>query len=667
MLNRLHAILWLLWLFPLANAQAQGRFSKAFARPVPNEKAIQIKWIAGLPQEAQYHVLRKATGEKTFTRLTAKPFAPVALPLKPAEPSSTVADRQGRRNYEQFRRSMPKTQDQAKFYQQLFALNVYTDNAFARAAAMYYKDETAVPGQTYQYAISAFYKGQEYSWALTDPVRAENYRPELAPVGLKIKQQDSRRVTLSWTLRPDVLAYNVYRRRGSAGVEEKINPRPVIVIDAVDSKQPTTQFTDTDSTLRPGETYYYRVAALDPFVNPGEMSQPVWLTLKDMEAPTGVTTLRGRVLNRRIRLSWQSSPSRDVAGYQLYRSPSMEKPFLPILVRLLAASDTAYTDDTAPEGSAWYYYLRTEDRAGNGVNTRPILVSHPDLTPPASPTGLTVQTDTLGRVTLTWRPNGESDLNGYFIYRALQNNADNYAQLRLNPIKAATFRDTLLRNNRNPFYYRVTAVDKAGNESEPALLTLRLPDLQPPAAPFGQLATEAGDSVRVVWKASSSEDVKIYHVLRRNEADPKPSFQVVGRTAGLRFADRNVPAGTYSYAVQAVDSTGNLSRLLPPQTVQVVGGQAFRAPNEVNVQVDERNKRVTVAWNQASQPTDFAGYRVLARRRDGSFQTVTSLLSENRAVLTNWEPDADDEFAVVAIRQTGEQVRSNSVKSSTRK
>ena len=653
----------LIWLgLATVCAQNTATSTKAFAAVTPDGKAVQVKWLIFIPRKIQYHILRRNINENKFTRLTTTPLLPAAA----VDPKASATVQAGQQKYLKVVQTIPK-KNEAKFFLKLFATSVYIDNAFAQAAGMFFQDNTAIPGQTYIYAVNAVYEGKEYNWAQSLPVLAGTYKPEPAPVGLKITQEATNRVTLNWTIRPTVMAYNVYRRRGTGGMDEKINRQPVMGIEAVGGKTPASQFTDPDTTLRVGETYYYRIAALDPFVNPGELSQPAWLTIKDMDPPAGATSLHGRVEKKGIRLGWKPSPARDCMGYRLFRSTSLDKSFQPVLPRLLAASDTTFTDETASEGETYYYYLRAEDQAGNGSNTLPVQVSHPDLTPPASPTGLVAQTDTTGHVRLSWRGNTEPDLAGYFVYRGLTQNTDNYAQLQLTPHKLATFRDTLLRNNRNAFYYRITAVDKMGNESKPALLTVRLPDRRPPTPPHMQALTATGDSVQVTWQASSSEDVRIYHVLRQNLNDAKPTYQIVGRTSAKSFADRNVTSGMYSYAVQAVDSTGNQSKPSTAQVVQVVGRYGMTAPKDVKVELDERGKRLVVNWNRSPQPADFAGYRVLARNQGETFRAVTPLLSESQAILTDWEAGTAYEIAVVAVSQTGQQLRSEMIKAVSRK
>lgn len=633
--------------------------TKAFAAVTPDGKTVQVKWLIYIPRTIQYHILRRNVNQKTFTRLTTTPVQATTA----VDPRASGIDQQAQQTYRQVTQTLLK-KSEAKFFLQVFATRVYTDNAFAKAAGMFFADTTAIPGQTYVYAVNAVYRGKEYNWAVSLPVRAGSYRPEPAPVRLTVTQEKTHRIALNWPIRTDVMAYHVYRRRGNTGPDVRISRQPVLAIQAIGGKTPPAQYVDTDTTLRMGETYYYRVAALDPFANPGDAGSPAWLTINDMDPPAPVTAFRGRVDTHKVRLSWQPTRTRDGIGYRLFRSPSLDKPFQPVSPRLLVATDTAYTDETASEGRTYYYYLRTEDQAGNGANTLPVQVSHPDLTPPVSPMDAVAQTDTLGHVSLRWRANQEADLAGYFVYRSLTNTDDNYAQRQLDPITPSTFRDTLLRNNRNLFYYRLTAVDRAGNESKPTTLTVRLPDRRAPMAPFLQTLIAAGDSVQVFWQASVSEDVRSYHVLRASAADTRPVYTVVGRSSRPPFTDRHVPAGAYRYVVQAVDSTGNVSKPSVGQLAEIIGSAVLTAPRNVHVQVDTRSKRLIVNWNRPMQPTDFAGYRVVARDQGETFRAITPLLGDVQAILTEWEAGTDYEIAVVAISRTGQQVKSDAVKAS---
>ena len=97
-------------------------------------------------------------------------------------------------------------------------------------------------------------------------------------------------------------------------------------------------------------------------------------------------------------------------------------------------------------------FLGTCDGGGTGGDT----------TPPAMPTGL-VATAGDGTVDLDWADNGESDLDGYLVYRATSSGGP-YAALTASPILDSVYTDTSVSNGTT-YHYVVSAVDLSGNES----------------------------------------------------------------------------------------------------------------------------------------------------------------------------------------------------------
>ncbi len=102
--------------------------------------------------------------------------------------------------------------------------------------------------------------------------------------------------------------------------------------------------------------------------------------------------------------------------------------------------------------------------------------------PPAAPAGVTASHgDT--RVNLSWDANTESDLAGYNLYRSESTPVDTSAA----PLNGATlltttsYVDTAVTNDVT-YHYVVTAVDTAGNESDPATEVSATPAPLPPSA-----------------------------------------------------------------------------------------------------------------------------------------------------------------------------------------
>lgn len=106
-----------------------------------------------------------------------------------------------------------------------------------------------------------------------------------------------------------------------------------------------------------------------------------------------------------------------------------------------------------------------------------------DTTAPTAPSGLTgASGDSV--IELTWDAVGADDLDGYNVYRSesaidlLSNVGPHNESL----VSDATFSDGEARNGTT-YYYVVTAVDIAANESEPSEVVDKTPFTDPPDRP----------------------------------------------------------------------------------------------------------------------------------------------------------------------------------------
>lgn len=85
----------------------------------------------------------------------------------------------------------------------------------------------------------------------------------------------------------------------------------------------------------------------------------------------------------------------------------------------------------------------------------------PDTAPPSTPTIADVHTRN-GKVVIVWSPNVEADLAGYNVYLA----STPPEKVNVSLIPGAAF--GVQPGNEGLYRYRVTAVDRSGNESAPS-------------------------------------------------------------------------------------------------------------------------------------------------------------------------------------------------------
>jgi hypothetical protein len=407
-----------------------------------------------------------------------------------------------------------------------------------------------------------------------------------------------------------------------------------IVANPIDATTPTVHWTDTDPILVPpyGETrFYYRLICRDVAGSVSAPSAIVGAAVPDTRPP-GPTDLDGADgAPDHITVYWLPNPEPDVAGYQVYRGVcDRGQLYIPgkkqdrprgrcdmTLVGEVAVGDAVamykatgriqFDDFTVPEGSpiCYGYWVRAYDFAQNlydGHDGCPAPTDEIECmrllekTPPPAPivTRMLARSDA---VLLEWIGSPVQDLKAFHVYRS-DNEWDpptflacvfidgsvlpvpwaglvpSCADIPAEP-DPLTARGSYLDTTAVPqaiYWYRVSAVDWLGNESEGADL-LRLPSsstftfthqlpvepvvLAPGAPPA------AGCGLEVRWDpAFDPASLEGFVVFR--SAGGGPYRQVSGIVPDNTFTDRTARHGVrYLYRVQSIDRKGRLSTPSP--------------------------------------------------------------------------------------------------------
>ncbi len=164
-----------------------------------------------------------------------------------------------------------------------------------------------------------------------------------------------------------------------------------------------------------------------------------------------------------IGLTWTANSEPDLAGYNVYRSTSLNGTYVKINSALLTAPK--FTDTTATAGAVSYYRVVAMDTTGNASAAASVSATRTaqDTTPPAMPANFAV-TSTAGGVRFSWTRNTESDFVGYNLYRS-DSPSGSWVKLNVGSyITGTTFSDTSAPIGATS-YYRLVAFDKAGNGS----------------------------------------------------------------------------------------------------------------------------------------------------------------------------------------------------------
>jgi hypothetical protein len=207
--------------------------------------------------------------------------------------------------------------------------------------------------------------------------------------------------------------------------------------------------------------------------------------------PAPISSIEARVTESAVELTWPAptataagEPLSNITGYRIYRSeihpeaPSSPPQELPqgkpeSHPALLGFSETnSYGDTSVVFDHTYVYTVRSVVRVdGNELESSdspPVTVTPRDTFPPAAPQGVvaavlpgaapgTVDVD------LSWSINLETDLAGYRVYRSEQESTRGQP-LTPDLLPTPAVRDTSVEPGHR-YWYTVTAVDRAGNES----------------------------------------------------------------------------------------------------------------------------------------------------------------------------------------------------------
>jgi hypothetical protein len=137
-----------------------------------------------------------------------------------------------------------------------------------------------------------------------------------------------------------------------------------------------------------------------------------------------------------------------------------------------SSSETEFRDVHFEFGTPYLYTVRSVAQYGQdsveSADSVPTVIAARDIFPPATPTGLEIAVIPASQqvsayVELSWAISTEEDLAGYFVYRSDRENAPG-ERINAEILPSPAFRDLSVQPGKR-YYYHVSALDRAGNES----------------------------------------------------------------------------------------------------------------------------------------------------------------------------------------------------------
>ena len=286
-------------------------------------------------------------------------------------------------------------------------------------------------------------------------------QPPSIPQNLMVTGSTSSTILLAWTASNDALGvagYMIYRCSGTCSPT------------AANSIGTTTATSYTDTGLAPSSTYTYAVSAYDSAGNTSALSTPVQGMTQgggDTQAPSVAIIYppSGSTVSSTVTVVASSSDNVGVSSVGFYLNGT--------LVQTDAAAPYTWVWNTASSSNGSdALSAKAYDAAGN-VGTSPnvaVTVSNPDITPPTTPTNLTVTGSTTSTISLSWNASYDTlGVAGYTVYRC-PGVCTPTASNNIGTTVTTSYIDANLTAS-STYTYAVSAYDSAGNSSALSTLT----------------------------------------------------------------------------------------------------------------------------------------------------------------------------------------------------
>ena len=409
-------------------------------------------------------------------------------------------------------------------------------------------------GSTYYYKVRALdANGTAGPWS---DVVAVTCRLGLSAPAVTGGNDAQGRPTLKWNAVTGAAKYEVYRARSLNGDYIKY------------STVTGTSYTNT-SYIESGNTYYYKVRALDANGTAGAWSSIVSVTYKQTLPAPAVTG--GNDAQGRPTLKWNAVTG--AAKYEVYRARSLNGDY----IKYSTVTGTSYTNTSYIENGNTYYYkvraLKSDGTAGP-YSAVVSVTCRLKLTAPS----VTGGTDSQGRPTLKW--NAVTGAAKYEVYRSASRSG---TYTKYSTQTSTSYTNSSYLTSGTTYYYKVRALGSDGSYgpySSVASVTYRATSSAVPAEVTMGKATAQGNYITVTWdKAANAASYRVYRRVN-NSSD----WNVVASSvSGTSYTDWNVEPGVrYTYTVRGVAADGQtLSK-----TYNKTGVTVFATINSNNVASD---------------------------------------------------------------------------------
>lgn len=252
----------------------------------------------------------------------------------------------------------------------------------------------------------------------------------------------------------------------------------------------------TDISAHAGDQAVYMVRTR---ISKRDSADSNLVVLRIFPAPQPISELQAQVTKSAIEISWTVPEMPEVGAlrpisirYRIYRASNVVTAPVGALpagaangvvgsltfAKIAETSSPSYSDTDFKFGESYAYMVSSVAQYNSGSveseYSNILDVTPRDTFPPAAPTGLVAATAPASasapmHVDLSWAISPETGVAGYNVYRSVVETgpANRWDRLNRSLLLTPVFRDIPVVSGQR-YFYRVTAIDRFGNESAPS-------------------------------------------------------------------------------------------------------------------------------------------------------------------------------------------------------
>ncbi len=479
-------------------------------------------------------------------------------------------------------------------------------------------DKSVQTGLKYVYRIRAYRTvGGSKVWG--NYSAEKSVTPTLAAPSVELHGDTYTSLVVSWNKVSGAQGYRVYRAESRNGKYKSVK-------NAKGSG--TLRFTDTK--LKVGRTYYYKVCAYRTV--DGEMINGVRSEAVAYEVRPAAPELKWESAGTTaVRLTWKKVglPSKN-SGYYVYQVVNGKEKKL----KTCKATTTSYTVKNLTCGQKYTFkiaaYVKNSDgRVVRGLDSKTLTVSPKPLAVEIT----LVEPSANNRMRITWNATSDAGEDSYLIYRSTSKKSG-FKKIgtvsRRAGVVEYSYEDRGVSIGKR-YYYKIRCEKKiAGGKSVTSDFSKVKSAVAAPAAPVVTLKKGKNNSVKIVWKkvkgTTSGGYVNGYVIYRSTTKDGKyATLKKISSGTTTSYTDKNLKIGeTYYYKMRAYCKVNNKEIYGPYSDVcsqKIVPGTPVITVKAVDYTT------IGISWNKIEGSDGYQVYKSAAE--DGTFKKVATV-SANR-------------------------------------